>query len=186
MNEKDEMRKRMVAARRVHAQAQGLAEAEALAAHADAFDGAVIAAYLPISGEIDPQPLMRALRQKKCQSALPVCVDDDAALIFRRYKEGEPLLPDAMGIAAPRATAQQLTPDIVLLPLLAFDRSGNRLGRGGGFYDRTLAKLRTGGTCRFIGLGFDMQMVDKCPVAPHDEAMHAVLTPTQWHDFSED
>ena len=62
-------------------------------------------------------------------------------MIFRRYRDGDALLPDEMGIAAPRATAPQVTPDIVLLPLLAFDGIGHRLGRGGGFYDRTLASI---------------------------------------------
>ena len=182
MDEKDTMRQSMLAARRSHADAQG-EEAAALTEHAKKMLGQYIAAYLPIGGEIDPRPLMQALRRQGSAICLPVCADDKATMIFRRYRDGDALIPDEMGITAPRATAPQVTPDIVLLPLLAFDGTGNRLGRGGGFYDRTLAKLRRGGACRFIGLAFDMQMVDKCTVAPHDEALHGVATPTQWHDF---
>ena len=182
MDEKDTMRQSLLAARRAHADAHG-AEAAALVDHAAKLTGQNIAAYLPTGGEIDPLALMQALRRQGSVICLPVCVDEEAAMIFRRYRDGDALLPDEMGIGAPRATAPQVTPDIVLLPLLAFDGAGHRLGRGGGFYDRTLAKLRRGGACRFIGLAFDMQMVDKCPIAPHDEALHGVATPTQWYDF---
>ena len=182
MDEKDTMRQSMLAARRAHADAQG-DEAAALTVHAEKLRGQNIAAYLPMGGEIDPRPLMQALRRQGSAICLPVCADEEAAMMFRRYRDGDALIPDEMGIAAPPASAQLVRPDIVLLPLLAFDGTGNRLGRGGGFYDRTLAKLRRGSACRFIGLAFDMQMVDKCAVAPHDEALHGVATPTQWHDF---
>lgn len=191
MDEKDRMRRALTGRRRAHFEAHGAAEAQALTSHAEKLHaekaaGNIIAAYLPMGGELDPQPLMQALRRKGQSICLPVCIDEDAPLIFRRYKKGDALLPDDMGIAAPRATAQQVTPDIVLLPLLAFDGQGHRLGRGGGFYDRSLAELKKRGDCRFIGLAFDMQMVDKCPIAPHDEALHAVLTPSQWHEFDRD
>lgn len=182
MDAKDTMRQSMLAARRAHADAQGH-EAAALTVHAEKLRGQNIAAYLPMGGEIDPRPLMQALRRQGSAICLPVCADEEAAMMFRRYRDGDALIPDEMGIAAPPAAAKLVRPDIVLLPLLAFDGTGNRLGRGGGFYDRTLAKLRRGSACRFIGLAFDMQMVDKCAVAPHDEALHGVATPTQWHDF---
>ena len=183
MDEKDTIRQTLLAARRAHADAHGADAAVALAAHADRLSGQNIAAYLPMGGEIDPRPLMQALRRQGSSICLPVCADEEAAMIFRRYRDGDALLPDEMGIAAPRATAPQVTPDIVLLPLLAFDSIGHRLGRGGGFYDRTLARLRQGGACRFIGLAFDMQMVDKCPIAPHDEALHGVATPAHYYEY---
>lgn len=200
MDEKDRMRRAMLAARSAHVKAATKAgdeasseasgeasnQANALAAHAAKLKGQIIATYMPLGGEIDPRPLMAVLRQQGAGLALPVCVDEEAPMVFRRYKPGDGLLPDAMGIAAPRATAQQVTPDIVLLPLLAFDGAGRRLGRGGGFYDRTLAKLRDTTPCRFLGLAFDMQMVDKCPTAPHDEPLHGVLTPSIWHEFNKD
>lgn len=185
MDEKDQMRRAMTAARKAHFATTGATDADKLTGFADRLSGRLIAAYLPMGGELDPLPLIDALRKNGKEICLPVCVDDEAPLIFRRYKKQAPLLPDAMGIAAPRATAQTVTPDIILLPLLAFDERGNRLGRGGGFYDRTLEKLRQTDNCRFIGLGFDMQMVDKCPVAPHDEALHGVLTPTQFIEFNQ-
>ncbi len=184
--EKEILRRTMMAARKQHFATHGAAEAQAVAALAETqvtLNGKITAAYLPMGGELDPLPLLDVLRKKGHEICLPVCVDDDAPLIFRRYKKQSGLLPDAMGISAPRATAQTVTPDIVLLPLLAFDADGNRLGRGGGFYDRTLAKLREAGDTQFIGLAFDMQKVDKSPVAPHDEALHGVLTPTQFIEF---
>ena len=183
MDEKNTIRQSLLAARRTHADAHGADAAAALASHAEKFSGQNIAAYLPVGGEIDPRPLMQALRRQGSSICLPVCVDGEAAMIFRRYRDGDALMPDEVGIAAPRAMAQQVTPDIVLLPLLAFDGAGNRLGRGGGFYDRTLAALRKRGTCRFIGLAFEMQMVDKCPIGPHDEALHGVATPTQYYVY---
>ncbi|MAI51098.1 MAG: 5-formyltetrahydrofolate cyclo-ligase [Rhodobiaceae bacterium] len=194
MDDKDQMRRALAAQRSAHHKAHGEAEAQALAEfvspNADKQLGAIsdniIAAYLPMGGELDPRPLMQALRKNGNSICLPVCINEDAPLVFRRYRQNDALLPDDMGIAAPRATAQQVTPDIVLLPLLAFDGQGHRLGRGGGFYDRTLAELKKRGDCRFVGLAFDMQMVDKCPIAPHDEALHAVLTPSKRHDFNRD
>lgn len=194
MDDKDQMRRALAAQRSAHHKAHGEAEAQALAefmsSNADKQLGAIsdkiIAAYLPMGGELDPRPLMQALRKNGNSICLPVCINEDAPLVFRRYRHNDALLPDDMGIAAPRATAQQVTPDIVLLPLLAFDGQGYRLGRGGGFYDRTLAELKKRGDCRFVGLAFDMQMVDKCPIAPHDEALHAVLTPSKRHDFNRD
>lgn len=194
MDDKDQMRRALAAQRSAHHKAHGEAEAQALAefvsSNADKQLGAIsdkiIAAYLPMGGELDPRPLMQALRKNGKSICLPVCINEDAPLVFRRYRQNDALLPDDMGIAAPRATAQQVTPDIVLLPLLAFDGQGHRLGRGGGFYDRTLAELKKRSDCRFIGLAFDMQMVDKCPIAPHDEALHAVLTPSKRHDFNRD
>ena len=194
MDDKDQMRRALAAQRSAHHKAHGEAEAQALAefmsSNADKQLGAIsdkiIAAYLPMGGELDPRPLMQALRKNGNSICLPVCINEDAPLVFRRYRQNDALLPDDMGIAAPRATAQQVTPDIVLLPLLAFDGQGYRLGRGGGFYDRTLAELKKRSDCRFIGLAFDMQMVDKCPIAPHDEALHAVLTPSKRHDFNRD
>lgn len=194
MDDKDQMRRALAAQRSAHHKAHGEAEAQASAefvsSNADKQLGAIsdkiIAAYLPMGGELDPRPLMQALRKNGNSICLPVCINEDAPLVFRRYRQNDALLPDDMGIAAPRATAQQVTPDIVLLPLLAFDGQGHRLGRGGGFYDRTLAELKKRSDCRFIGLAFDMQMVDKCPIAPHDEALHAVLTPSKRHDFNRD
>ena len=194
MDDKDQMRRALAAQRSAHHKTHGEAEAQALAefvlSNAEKQLGAIsdkiIAAYLPMGGELDPRPLMQALRKNGNSICLPVCINEDAPLVFRRYRHNDALLPDDMGIAAPRATAQQVTPDIVLLPLLAFDGQGHRLGRGGGFYDRTLAELKKRSDCRFIGLAFDMQMVDKCPIAPHDEALHAVLTPSKRHDFNRD
>ena len=119
MDEKDTMRQSMLR-RGCPCRCAGH-EAAALTVHAEKLRGQNIAAYLPMGGEIDPRPLMQALRRQGSAICLPVCVDEEAAMMFRRYRDGDALIPDEMGIAAPRATAQQVKPDIVLLPLLAFD-----------------------------------------------------------------
>ena len=104
------MRQSLLAARRAHADAHGTDAAAALATHADKLSGQNIAAYLPMGGEIDPRPLMQALRRQGSGICLPVCVDEEAAMIFRRYRDGDALIPDEMGIAAPRARRSKSRP----------------------------------------------------------------------------
>lgn len=191
MEEKTILRDSLIAARKNHFAAQGEAAAQNLASHASAFNLAsksLIAAYLPMGSEIDVRPLMAAFQAQGHQLCLPVCLQADAPVVFRRYQSGDALAPDAMGIDAPLAKddakAENLRPDIILLPLLGFDATGMRLGRGGGYYDRTLAALRQQnndqshkqGKVYACGVAFQMQMVDKCPSAPHDQALDAVLT----------
>ena len=191
MEDKETMRRSMVAMRKRVFDEAGEAAAQAVVSFAGALMGLSnapskakrVAIYLPMGGEMNPLPLAQNLRADGHEICLPVCIDDDAPMLFRRYKKRAALLPDAMGIPAPRATARTVTPHIVICPLLAFDAAGNRLGRGGGFYDRSLADLRAKTDCRFVGLAFDEQKVDKCPVAPHDEALHGVLTPSGLFEF---
>jgi len=155
--------------------AQGLVETARRAGLPGA-GGEVIAGYWPVGSEIDPRPLMQACREAGHRLCLPVTCGADAPLQFRHYEPGDALSADMAGVAAPLPEAALLSPDIILLPLLAFDASGVRLGQGGGHYDRTLAALRVQAGPRAIGLAFGFQQLDKCPRAPHDQSLDDVLT----------
>ena len=179
MDDKQPLRDRLIVARKAHFAAHGAAAALALARHAPALEvspESLIAAYLPVGSEMDLRPLMETLVKQGHKLCLPVCLAEGAPVIFRHYAMGDALAADAMGIDAPVDTAKTAQPDVVLVPLLGFDLNGMRLGRGGGYYDRTLAELRARRDILACGVAFHMQMVDKCPSAPHDQALDAVLT----------
>lgn len=179
MDDKQLLRDRLIVARKAHFAVHGVAAALDLARHAPALEvspESLIAAYLPMGSEMDLRPLMETLVKRGHKLCLPVCLAEDAPVIFRHYAMGDTLAADAMGIDAPVNAAETVQPDVVLVPLLGFDTSGMRLGRGGGYYDRTLAELRARRDILACGVAFHMQMVDKCPSAPHDQALDAVLT----------
>jgi 5-formyltetrahydrofolate cyclo-ligase len=136
------------------------------------------AGYRPRGGEIDPRPLMARLAAAGAMLALPVALDRDSPLEFRAYDTGDRLEPDAYNIAAPTAEAPLARPDLVIAPLLAFDRRGGRMGQGGGHYDRTLAGLRAEGPVFVLGLAYAAQEVAEIPAEPHDQRLDAILTET--------
>jgi 5-formyltetrahydrofolate cyclo-ligase len=136
-----------------------------------------VAIYRASGSEIDPRPLGEELRQLGWRLALPASDEPDSPVVFRGWRPGDRLAPDAMGIAAPLAAAAEVHPDVVVAPLIAFDRSGGRLGQGGGYYDRTLEALRNGANPpAFVGLAFSIQEVDHVPLEPHDQRLDAILT----------
>jgi 5-formyltetrahydrofolate cyclo-ligase len=137
---------------------------------------AVAAGYRPRGGEIDPRPLMRRLAGAGAMLALPAALERDAPLAFRAYVPGDRLEPDACNIAAPTAEAPLVRPDLVIAPLLAFDRAGGRIGQGGGHYDRTLQALRAEGPVFVLGLAYAGQEVADIPHEPHDQRLDAILT----------
>ncbi|MDR3512092.1 MAG: 5-formyltetrahydrofolate cyclo-ligase [Caulobacteraceae bacterium] len=144
---------------------------------AERMAGVVVAAgYRPRGGEIDPRPLMARLAAAGVMLALPVALARDAPLEFRAYQPGDRLEPDAYNIAAPTAEAPLLRPDLVIAPLLAFDRSGGRMGQGGGHYDRTLEALRAEGPVFVLGLAYAGQESAAIPAEPHDQRLDAILT----------
>ncbi len=148
--------------------------AERAARHvADLPQGNVVAVYRAMGSELDPEPLARAMSAAGTTLCLPVVVDRDALMIFRRWLPGEPLETDAAGCPAPLPLAEVVDPDLVLTPLLAFDDFGGRLGQGGGYYDRTLAARP--GVLR-IGFGYAGQAVARLPMESHDVRLHGVLT----------
>lgn len=138
----------------------------------------VVAGYMPMGGELDPGPVLKALQARGALLALPVCVAPASPLIFRAYCPGDGLSPDAMGLPAPTEAAALMTPDVLLVPLLAFDRQGGRLGQGGGFYDRTLEALRDRGRILAIGLAYAGLEVARAPMEAHDQSLDAILTET--------
>lgn len=140
--------------------------------------GSVVAGYHPFRTEIDPRPLMAALEAVGCVLALPCTPPrgSEAGLAFRRLDPAHALAPSAFGVPEPPAHAELVTPDLVLVPLLAFDRTGARLGYGAGHYDRTLPALAARPGFRAIGLAYAAQEVARLPAEPHDAPLDGILT----------
>ncbi len=156
--------------------------AAALAQHSAALSvlagaEAVFSSYRAIGTECDPVPLESALTAAGHTISLPVIRRKGEPLLFRRWQPGDPLVTRAWGIREPDASAAAVEPDVLLLPLLAFDAAGWRLGYGGGFYDRTLARLRARKPIIAIGLAFATQEVDAVPHSAYDERLDWILAP---------
>ncbi|HEY0292918.1 MAG TPA: 5-formyltetrahydrofolate cyclo-ligase [Hansschlegelia sp.] len=156
--------------------AAGAAIADAAADIAARAPGAVVSAFISIRGEIDTAPLLRRLGAAGVRLCLPVIVAKAEPLVFRGWRPGEPLEEKRFGLLEPPPSAPELIPDILFVPLAAFDRRGFRLGYGGGFYDRTLEKLRATAPARAIGLAFALQEVDEVPTDAFDQPLDGVLT----------
>jgi len=137
---------------------------------------AVVSGYHPLGGELDPGPLMLRLQAAGAVLALPVTLERGAPLIFRRHGPGEPVFPDAIGAPSPGPEAAEVQPDLVITPLVAFDRTGARMGQGGGFYDRTLEALRARRPVFALGLAYAGQEVARIPHEGHDQLLDAILT----------
>lgn len=135
-----------------------------------------VAAYHAVRSEFDAAPLLAVLARDGWVTGLPVVTAENAPLSFRTWRKGEALAPGAHGIPAPKAEARTFRPDVVLVPLLAFDARGYRLGYGGGFYDRTLSLLRKGGPAVAVGLAFAGQEVAAVPHDAYDQRLDWVLT----------
>ncbi len=153
-------------------------EALALEFHDALVPGSVVAGTLPFRSEIDPRPLMFRLREVGARLALPVTAPRgvDAPLTFRAWTPGDRLVKSPFGVLEPLDDAECLVPDLVLVPLLAFDRTGARLGFGQGHYDRTLTWLRAERSLVAIGLAFADQEVDRVPTGPHDARLDVIIT----------
>lgn len=137
----------------------------------------VIGGYIPIGSEIDPRPLLNSFYEKGAALCMPEVTALDEPLQFREWKPGDLLISGALGTLQPLSTAAVLTPDVMLLPLVGVDHKGVRMGQGGGFYDRTIAKYKNKNLLT-IGLAFDAQMVDALPRESHDEFLDGALTPS--------
>lgn len=168
-----------VAVRRAACMADGPAAAESLVKHAPALNvqaGAVVAGYWPMGDEMDPRPLMQALSLRGCVLALPVVQAPGQALTFRAWNWGDSLAPGGHGTLHPAASAPQVTPEVVLTPLLSYDRACFRLGYGGGYYDRTLAGLRGRVPIATWGIAFAAQEVEAVPRDGYDQGLDGILT----------
>jgi 5-formyltetrahydrofolate cyclo-ligase len=145
--------------------------------------GAVVAGYSPIRSEFDPTPLMRKLVTQGARLALPVISARDSPLQFRAWTPNEKLQRGPLGILEPSPEANEIAPDILLVPLAAFDRSGHRIGYGAGHYDRTLAQLRASRKIIAIGVAFAAQEIPGVSASAHDARLDLVLTENETIDF---
>ena len=136
----------------------------------------IVAVYHCVGNEIDTWPLVEALRFNGNQICLPVVVGKNEDLIFRLFDHETPLCDGILGIKTPPQTAPVLTPDIVVCPLVAWKRDGTRLGMGGGYYDRTLMKLRNTKTVTAIGYGYALQEIAALSPEDHDQPMDWIIT----------
>jgi 5-formyltetrahydrofolate cyclo-ligase len=137
---------------------------------------AVVSAYWPMGSELDPRPLMMELQESGHRITLPVVLEANQPLAFRAWSPGDELEPAAFNTQVPSPEKPELTPGVVLAPLLAFDRRGYRLGYGGGFYDRTLDILRSGGDVLAVGLAYAGQEVPAVPRDLNDKRLDWIVT----------
>ncbi len=145
--------------------------------------GTIISGFLPIRSEIDARPMMAELRKMGAQLCLPAVVSK-TEITFRRFDRQGELIPAGFGTLAPPKDAPVLDPQIMLVPLSAFDARGHRIGYGAGHYDRAIAKLIDKGMApRLIGLGFDCQRVMHVPDEAHDMPLEAIITESGLHRF---
>ena len=181
MTEKTTLRASMLARRMaLSAQEAGrMAQAVArqFADHPLLMDARCVAGYAAMRGELNVFPILAMLSLRDRMLALPKLTSETAPLEFRRWQPGEALIPHALGMKEPAPEAAPAMPDLILVPLLAFDASGHRLGYGGGYYDRTLAALRKGTHPPLaIGVAYGFQEVPSLPAEPHDRSLNGILT----------
>jgi 5-formyltetrahydrofolate cyclo-ligase len=141
--------------------------------------GTIISAFWSVGDEIELQPLLHAAHALGCVCALPVVTAPRTPLTFRSWEPGAELIVSAFGIPEPGPERPAVTPDISIVPLLAFDREGYRLGYGGGFFDRTIALMRSRPRVRpyvAAGVGFAGQEVARVPREPHDQRLNWIIT----------
>jgi len=137
---------------------------------------AVVGGYWPVKGEVDTLHILDELRRRGHICGLPHMTGEGAPLLFRQWDTGEELIAGKFGIPEPPADSAALVPDILLVPLLAFDEKRHRLGYGGGFYDRTLARLKPQKKTLAVGLAYEMQLYNILPHEPNDVRMDIIIT----------
>jgi 5-formyltetrahydrofolate cyclo-ligase len=145
--------------------------------------GTIVSGYSPIRSEIDPAPLMRTLAGLGARLALPTVMARGKSLAFRGWAPDDKLLLGPLGILEPSPAAAEVIPDIMLVPLAAFDRLGHRIGYGAGHYDYTLAHLRKVKAIVAIGIAFAAQEIKAVPALQHDVALDYVVTERKTFDF---
>jgi len=145
--------------------------------------GIVVSGFMPLKSEINPLPLMKKLADAGATLALPKIAGRGAPLVMRAWRWGAPLDTGQWGIREPKDEYPLAAPDILLVPLLAFDRSGQRIGYGAGYYDMTIAALRARKTITAVGIGFAAQEVPAVPASERDARLDFVLTENEVIDF---
>jgi 5-formyltetrahydrofolate cyclo-ligase len=138
--------------------------------------GTIVSGFFPIRSEIDARPLMDRLRLRGAVLCLPVVLNRQE-IVFRELTRETGLVPTGFGTVGPPAEAPVLDPQIMIMPLAAYDGHGNRIGYGAGHYDRAIHRLELKGAApRRIGLAFSIQRVAHIPAQPHDRGIEAVIT----------
>lgn len=150
----------------------------------EGISGKVISGYVPIRTEVDIMPAMTDLSRRNTM-AVPVVLAPGKPLVFHWWRPGQLMTDGTFGTRVP-ARSEPVTPRIVVLPMLAFDSTGVRLGYGGGFYDRTLAAMRAAGLITAIGFAYAAQEVAELPATATDELLDAVVTDTEIRWFRVD
>jgi 5-formyltetrahydrofolate cyclo-ligase len=180
IDEKRTLRGAMLAWRSTLAEAERRAAADGLLAmfqrERPFATPAVVSGFWPIKEEIDIRPLLIELFNQGCQLALPVVHAKGQRLLFRAWRPGDPLETGVFGTLQPSSKREAIEPEALLVPLLACDQEGWRLGYGGGFYDRTIAALRAKGRVTAVGVGFNAQLVPEIPHGPQDQRLDWLLT----------
>ena len=177
--QKKTIRRDAVARRDALPAAERAAAAEAIAARPFPLPiapGAIVSGFMPLKSEINPMPLLRRLGDAGARLALPVVAGKGKPLIMRAFAFGEALDSGVWGIREPKPEAAEVAPDILLVPLLAFDRNGHRVGYGAGYYDMTIAKFRAVKPIVAVGIAYAAQEIDAVPVTPRDARLDLVLT----------
>jgi 5-formyltetrahydrofolate cyclo-ligase len=176
---KPELRAQALARRDAIPAPERAAAAETIAARVFPVDfphGAIVSGFSPMKSEINPVPLMRRLADGGAKLALPVVAGRGQPLIMRAWSFGEKLGSGVWGIREPTADAPEVLPDILIVPLAAFDRTGHRIGYGAGYFDMTLHRLRGLKPVVAIGLAFAVQEIPSVPATPRDARLDLVLT----------
>lgn len=149
------------------------------------YPGTIVSGFFPIRSEADIRPLMARLKARGARLCLPVVIDRET-IVFRELVTGAELVDTGFGTRGPGPDAAVVDPDLLLVPLSAFDGQGNRIGYGAGHYDRAIARLREKGRHpRLIGIAFDCQEVAEVPNEAHDVRLEAVLTESGLRTFME-
>jgi len=176
---KAQLRREALARRDRIPAAERQAAAEALAARpfpVPVTPGLVVSGYSPLKSEMNPLPLMRRLAAEGARLALPVVVGRGNPLVMRAFAFGQELASGVWGIREPTEDAPEVWPDVLLVPLLAFDRSGHRIGYGAGYYDLTINRLRQIKRIIAIGVAYAAQELPAVPHTDRDARLDLVLT----------
>ena len=176
---KAELRKMALTRRNAIPAAERQTAAEAIAARVFPIPiktGMIVSGYSPLKSEINPLPLLRKLAAAGAQLGLPVVAGRGKPLIMRSYTFGQVLDAGVWGIREPKDDALEVEPDILIVPLAAFDRKGNRIGYGAGYYDMTINRLRQRKPALAVGIAYAAQEVPEVPVTPRDARLDLVLT----------
>jgi 5-formyltetrahydrofolate cyclo-ligase len=187
---KASLRAERLAARDALSAAERVEKSLSLASHGmaaiDLNDGTLVSGFLPIRSEVDVRPLMDLLRERGARICVPVVLDKET-IVFRELTPGAELVAGVFGTVGPGLEVAELDPEIMLVPLAAFDRRGHRIGYGGGYYDRAIYRLQQKGcNPRLIGIAFDCQEVASVPEEPHDIRLHGILTESGFRDLSDE